>query len=162
MPSFFQCLHRKYYHGFSDASHSVIHIYTHMIQTAPSSIMPAENRSDDLPIFFGNYACCWYFFFKKRSIPSFESSTLRIPNPLMLIHSACTWSKSSIVITLIFICIIFLLCLYFPVNLREHRYQFQSFCLRKSEHQVHVLYCLSCRAFYQVVDCSHHDDAVRS
>ena len=59
---FFQCLHRKYYHGFSDASHSVIHIYTHMIQTAPSSIMPAENRSDDLPIFFGNYACCWISF----------------------------------------------------------------------------------------------------
>ena len=50
----------------------------------------------------------------------------------------------------------------FSENLWEHWHQFQTFCLRKSEHQVHILYCLSCRTFYQVVNGSHHDDTVGS
>ena len=34
----------------------------------------------------------------------------------------------------------------------------KSFCLVESEHQVHVLYSLSCCTFYKVVDRAHHDN----
>ncbi len=49
---FFQCFHgNSRYHSLPDSLHPVIYIYTHMIQTASSSIMPAENRSDDFSFY---------------------------------------------------------------------------------------------------------------
>ena len=43
--------------------------------------------------------------------------------------------------------------------LREAGNQLQAFALGKSEQQVHVLYCLTGSAFYEIVQCTHHNDA---
>ena len=141
-------------HVFSDSMSSVCLIHTDMIQTAsvfhhvrtgyfqrPFHLQRQPHWSSD-------------FVFRKRSTPSLESSILRIPNPCDLLPQCIYF-------------VIILNCHYtyhtyhlYQYNLREHRNEFKSFTLWKTKQQIHILYRLSCCTFHQVVDSSHHNDAV--
>ena len=63
---FFQRFHRKNNHPFSDSVTSVIFIYTDMIQTPPSSVVTAQNTSDNATVFFCHDTCRRVSFQKAR------------------------------------------------------------------------------------------------
>ena len=52
----FQGVHGKYYHGLADAPHPVIPVDAYMIETAPASVVAAEDAAYHLAVFDGHHA----------------------------------------------------------------------------------------------------------
>lgn len=92
----FQCFETPLHEFLPDSVFSVIFLYTDMIKSCSSAVMPAEDRADDFPSHTATMLVVGFLRIK-RSTPSFESSMLRIPKPWISIQRLCTCSKSSIV-----------------------------------------------------------------
>ena len=78
-----QCVHAVNHHSLADALPAPVLPDAHMVQTAPSAVMAAEDAAHNnaLTLVVG-------FRLRKRSTPSRESSMLRMPKPRMVFHRA--------------------------------------------------------------------------